>query len=141
MDARAGDLDSKIWRRHGAAAQQFLSLRRLRHGQPVAALALRVSITAMRTSLCCCAFFVLVPGFTKPVEARVERVEILARSDVLNGKEFGEAGAYEKLVGKVHFAVNPEAAPNRLIVDLEKAPRSAAGEVEFVSDFYLLKPK
>ena len=74
-------------------------------------------------------------------EARVERLEILSRTDVLDGKSFHDVGAYEKVVGKVHFALKPEAAPNELIVDLEKAPRNEAGEVEFVSDFYVLKPK
>ncbi|MGZ5477454.1 MAG: alpha/beta hydrolase domain-containing protein, partial [Thermoanaerobaculia bacterium] len=73
--------------------------------------------------------------------ARVERVEILSRADVLEGKAFGEAGAYEKLSGKVHFAVKPEAAANKLIVDLDKAPRNEAGEVEFSADFYVLRPK
>jgi hypothetical protein len=73
--------------------------------------------------------------------ARVERIEIISRSDVLEGKAFGEAGAYEKLSGKVHFAIKPEAAPNKLIVDLDKAPRNAEGEVEFAADFYILKPK
>jgi hypothetical protein len=27
--------------------------------------------------------------------------------DVLEGKAFGDAGAYEKVIGKVHFKVNP----------------------------------
>ena len=81
------------------------------------------------------------PCWLESRHARVERVEILSRSDVLEGKGFGEAGAYEKLSGKVHFAVKPEAAPNKLIVDLDKAPRNAAGEVEFAADFYILKPK
>ena len=73
--------------------------------------------------------------------ARVERVEILSRSDVLDGRVFGEAGPYEKLTGKIHFAVKPDDPPNKLIVDLDKAPRNAAGEVEFASDFYVLRPK
>ncbi|MFN2509298.1 MAG: alpha/beta hydrolase domain-containing protein, partial [Chthoniobacterales bacterium] len=80
--------------------------------------------------------------------ARVERVEILSRADVLEGKAFGDAGAYEKLIGRVHFAVKPEAAPNSdirreqaRIVDLDKASRNEAGEVEFASDFYILRPK
>jgi len=80
----------------------------------------------------------LFPGTS---DARVERVEILSRTDVLEGKAFDEAGAYEKVSGKVHFTVKPEAAPNQFIVDLDKAPRNAAGEVEFAADFYLLKPK
>jgi hypothetical protein len=84
------------------------------------------------------ALVALIPCLT---HARVERVEILSRNDVLQGKAFGEVGAYEKVSGKVHFAVKPEAAPNKLIVDLDKAPRNAAGEVEFAADFYILKPK
>jgi hypothetical protein len=75
------------------------------------------------------------------VQARVERVEILSRSDVLEGKRFGDGGAYEKLIGKVFFAVKPDTAPNRIIVDLDKAPRNTQGEVEFAADVYILKPK
>ena len=78
---------------------------------------------------------------TVNVEARVERVEVLSRSDVLAGKRFGDTGSYEKLIGKVFFAVKPDAASNRIIVDLEKAPRNAQGEVEFAADVYILKPK
>ena len=74
-------------------------------------------------------------------EARVERVEVISRSDVLDGRAFGDAGAYEKIVGKVHFKVHPRDAANRLIVDLDKAPRDENGEVAFASDFYILRPK
>lgn len=73
--------------------------------------------------------------------ARVKRVEILSRTDVADGKAFGLAGAYEKVVGRVYFAVDPANAHNRQIVDLDKAPRNAQGEVEFSADLYLLKPK
>ncbi len=74
-------------------------------------------------------------------QARVVRVEIASRTDVENGKAFGPAGAYEKIVGKVFFAVDPANPHNRQIVDLDKAPRNAQGEVEFFADLYLLKPK
>lgn len=90
------------------------------------------------TSAVVLALVALIPWTTS---ARVARVEVLSRSEVLDGKAFGEAGAYEKLIGKVHFAVKPEAAPNKLIVDLAKAPRNPAGEVEFAADFYILNPK
>jgi hypothetical protein len=80
-------------------------------------------------------------GVALTAEARVERVEISSRSDVLEAKPFGDAGAYEKIVGKVHFKVKPGDAANRLIVDLGKAPRDQNGEVAFASDFYVLRPK
>jgi hypothetical protein len=74
-------------------------------------------------------------------EGRVERVEVLSRSDVLDGSAFGEAGPYEKVIGKVHFAVTPDNPHNRLIVDVDRAPRNANGEVEFAADVYILRPK
>src|SRR5437667_1470146 len=80
-------------------------------------------------------------GFCCELPARVIRVEVLCKTDVLEGKAFGDAGAYEKIIGKIHFAVNPDDPHNKLIVDLDKAERNAAGEVEFASDFYLLRPK
>jgi hypothetical protein len=73
--------------------------------------------------------------------ARVVRVEILSRADIQDGKAFGAAGAYEKITGRVYFAVDPANPHNRQIVDLDKAGRNAQGEVEFSADFYLLKPK
>ena len=73
--------------------------------------------------------------------AHVTRVEIISRTDVLDGRAFGLAGAYEKIVGRVYFAANPDNLHNRLIVDLAKAPRNAQGEVEFSADLFLLKPK
>jgi Alpha/beta hydrolase domain len=80
-------------------------------------------------------------AFHSAAEARVERVEVVSRTDVLDGTPFGDAGAYEKLAGKVYFAVQPNDPHNRLIVDLEKAPRNANGEVEFAADVFILRPK
>jgi hypothetical protein len=74
-------------------------------------------------------------------DAHVTRVEVISRADIQDGRAFGLPGAYEKIVGRVYFAVNPENLHNKLIVDLDKAPRNAQGEVEFSADLYLLKPK
>src|ERR1700724_318384 len=59
------------------------------------------------------------------LHAEVARIEISRRQDVLGGKAFGEAGAYEKLVGKVYYAVAPENPHNRIIADMHKAPRNS----------------
>src|SRR5687767_13687365 len=72
--------------------------------------------------------------------ADVTRLRVERREVVLNGLAFGAAGPYEKLVGKVDFALDPTLPQNRGIVDLALAPRNARGEVEFSADFYLLKP-
>ncbi|HJZ70245.1 MAG TPA: alpha/beta hydrolase domain-containing protein [Vicinamibacterales bacterium] len=73
-------------------------------------------------------------------EARVVRLRIERREVVLNGRAFGAAGPYEKLVGKVDFGVDPNLPRNQLIVDLGLAPRNTSGEVEASADFYMLKP-
>src|SRR5712691_4765445 len=75
------------------------------------------------------------------IRAEVTRVEISSRQDVLGGKAFGDTGAYEKLVGKVYFAVAPDNPHNRIIADIDKAPRNSQGKVEFSSDLFILKPK
>ncbi len=79
--------------------------------------------------------------FAPAAQARVTRVEIVSRADVLDGKPFGAAGAYEKLIGKIYFAVPPANPHNRAIVDLDRTERTANGEVEFSADIYILKPK
>jgi hypothetical protein len=73
--------------------------------------------------------------------AHVTRVEILSRTDIQDGRTFGSAGVYEKIVGRVYFAVDPTNIHNRQIIDVDKAPRNANGEVEFSADLYLLRPK
>ena len=67
-----------------------------------------------------------------PLLARVDHVDV-TRTDL--GPHF------EKLVGKVYFAVDPKNPHNAIIVDLDKAPRNAAGEVEFSADLYVIRPK
>src|SRR3712207_4970014 len=56
---------------------------------------------------------------TTGARAAVTRVEITHREPYAEGRAFGEAGAYERLRGRVRFAVDPRAAPNRRVVDLE----------------------
>src|SRR5499427_2554456 len=73
-------------------------------------------------------------------DAHVVRLRIERREVVLNGRAFGAAGPYEKLVGKVDFGVDPNLPRNQTIVDLKLAPRNAAGEVEASADFYMLTP-
>src|SRR5262245_51007681 len=76
-----------------------------------------------------------------PASAEVVRIDVQARRDLAGGQSFGTAGAYEKLSGTIYFAVDPSLAANRIVADLERAPRNAAGKVEFSADFYLIKPK
>jgi hypothetical protein len=82
-------------------------------------------------------FLAFVPG----AYAAVQRVDITSRTDVLDGKEFGERGAYERIAGRVYFSVVVANPRNRAIVDLGNAVNLNHGEVEFSSDFVVLCPK
>ena len=76
-----------------------------------------------------------------PLNARVVRVELASRTDVLNGNALGDAGTYERITGRVYFSL-PVANPhNQRIVDLSNAVNLNHGEVEFSSDFVAVCPK
>jgi hypothetical protein len=66
-----------------------------------------------------------------PLQARVTRVEIDTRTDVLHGKPFGEAGSYERLTGQIFYSVRVDNPHNAAIVDLHNAVNVRNGEVEF----------
>ncbi len=89
-----------------------------------------------RALLAACALVV-----ASDASAEVTRVDVRSRADLLGGRAFGTAGAYEVLTGTIHFAVDPANPHNRIIVDLEKAPRNGQGRVEFSSDLVILQPK
>jgi hypothetical protein len=72
--------------------------------------------------------------------AAVERVEVLERTSFASGMTFGQIGAYEKIRGIAHFALDPDAPANARIADLKHAPRDARGRVTFSSEFIMLRP-
>ncbi|WP_201154758.1 alpha/beta hydrolase domain-containing protein [Rhodothalassium salexigens] len=83
----------------------------------------------------------LVGGLAgRPASAAVERVEILSRTAFADGHRFGAVGAYEKIRGRLHYAVDPESPHNAPIVDLDLAPRDGDGLVRFSGDFLLFRP-
>jgi hypothetical protein len=73
--------------------------------------------------------------------AEVVRVDIVKRTDVLDGRTYGTVSAYEWLEGRAHFALDPSNPLNDNIVDLKLAPRNAQGLVEFSADVSILRPK
>ena len=75
------------------------------------------------------------------LSAAVTRIEITERSPILEGRGFGKTGAYERLVGKAYFAVDPMAAANQDVVNLKLAPRNDKGLVEFYAGFVLFSPR
>jgi len=70
----------------------------------------------------------------------ITRFVIRKRQPFAGGHEFPVTGAYEKLVGKIYGEVDPESRLNKVIVNLNRAPRNQRGRVEYWSDFCILQP-
>ncbi len=64
----------------------------------------------------------------------VTRVEIATRADL-------PIANYERVTGKVYFAVDPRLAANQIITDIALAPRDDRGRVEFSADLEIWRPK
>src|SRR5258708_33848036 len=84
---------------------------------------------------------VLILALTFTSFADVKSIEVLERTDVLDSAAFGATGPYERILAKAHFAIDPKLGPNRIIADIDLAPRNEAGEVEFSAELYILKPR
>ncbi len=85
----------------------------------------------------CLVFLFVVPY----LPARVTHVEITSRIDVLDANPFGESGPYERITGRVYFAVPVANIHNQSIIDLANAVNLQNGEVEFSADFVAVRPK
>jgi hypothetical protein len=77
-------------------------------------------------------FCVLLLLIADAAAAEVVRIDVTRRDD---------AGTHERVIARVHFAVNPNNAANRRIADIDAAPRNAAGQVEFAGDLLMFIPK
>ena len=86
-------------------------------------------------------FVVLALLIGAPMHASLVRIEVRERTDVLEGKAFGAAGPYERILARAYFAVDPKLPANRIISDIDLAPRNDQGQVEFSADLCLLKPR
>ncbi|GIL40835.1 alpha/beta hydrolase domain-containing protein [Roseiterribacter gracilis] len=77
---------------------------------------------------------------TGAAHAAVDRIEILSRTKFADGATFGEVGAYEKLRGRIWFAIDPKDPANRAVADIDLAPTDARGLVRFSADLAILRP-
>jgi hypothetical protein len=129
MDVRSNEL---TWR-GGTATDCNLRVRACPFGCAI----LRRMIQLHRRLAFCLIFLFVVPNLL----ARVTRVEIISRTDVLEAKPFGDSGLYERITGRVYFAVAVANIHNQRIVDLSNAVNLQNGEVEFSADFVAVRPK
>ncbi len=101
----------------------------------------RAMLPRMRSRYAIFAILVMMlPGVSR-VGARVTRVEVTSREDVLGGKLFDDGGAYQRIAGRVYFSLPVDNAHNAAIVDLKYAENLKNREVEFSADFIAVRPK
>jgi len=72
--------------------------------------------------------------------AKVTHLEIQSKKLYKEGQKYGDIGTYEELRGKVHFEIDPIAAINQMVVDVQLAKRLDNGMIAFSADITLLIP-
>ena len=77
---------------------------------------------------------------SEPDRSRVTRLDIVDRRPAFGGTSFGNVGPYELLIARANAVIDPGAALNTGIVDLDRAPRNRDGLVEYSFDVQILKP-
>ena len=81
--------------------------------------------------------FILL-AMTASSEGGVTHVVIESRAAI--DKDFGAVGQYELLTGHYDGELDPADRHNRIITDIQSAPRNARGRVEYSATFALAKP-
>ena len=79
-------------------------------------------------------------ALTAPAFARVTEINVNAVEPFAEAAAFGDTGAYERVRGTFKGELDPADVRNKVIVNLDRAPRNAAGRVEYEADFFLLRP-
>jgi hypothetical protein len=80
-------------------------------------------------------------GLDSPCAAKVIKFEIVrVESPAFEGRTFGAVGTYDRIIARATIAVAPGDPHNTIIVDLDRAPRNAQGQVEAVTDVEILRP-
>ncbi|MGA7484685.1 MAG: hypothetical protein WBW26_22725, partial [Bradyrhizobium sp.] len=80
-------------------------------------------------------------AFASPCAAKIVKFEILkVESPAFEGRTFGAVGTYDRILARATIAVAPDDINNKIIVDLDRAPRNAQGQVEATTDVEILRP-
>ena len=82
----------------------------------------------------------LLLGSLSPAEARITNITISSTVPAYGGATFGSVGAYEFVTGTAFGEVDPSNELNKIIQDIQLAPRNARGMVEYSTKFQILKP-
>src|ERR1700722_2384643 len=96
-----------------------------------------MKIFAVQALATTAALLALMPGTS---QARIVRLEITQTMPAFGGRNFGEVGGYERVIGKAYGEVDPQSPANAMIQDIALAPKNARGMVEYSTDIDILRP-
>jgi hypothetical protein len=77
---------------------------------------------------------------TTSASARLIELKLGTPEPFVEGRVFGETGAYVRLKGVARGELDPKAPEHADIVGLDRAPRNARGMVEYEVDVFILRP-
>jgi hypothetical protein len=72
---------------------------------------------------------------TPPADARVSRI-VIDKAAPLSGQDI----AYQTIIGRAFGELDPTDSHDRLITDLDLAPKNSSGKVEYVASFMIVAP-
>src|SRR3954470_23544622 len=76
-----------------------------------------------------------------PAQAAITRLVVTrVESPTFDGTSFPGVGQYEKITARAYGDVDPNAPGNALITDINGAPKSTNGHVEYSMDVAIIKP-
>jgi hypothetical protein len=84
--------------------------------------------------------FVLFALASSLAGARIVEINVQSVRPFADGATFGDAGKYERVTGTAKGELDPGDARNKVIKNIERAPKNARGMVEYEVDFDLLRP-
>jgi hypothetical protein len=76
----------------------------------------------------------------QPAAGRITKIVISDRHPAFGGASFGSAGPYEMVTGTAYCELDPKAALNSGIINLQYAPLNPRGRVEYSTAIAILKP-
>src|SRR5689334_11121215 len=86
--------------------------------------------------ICACVLL----GASLEASAMLTTITINSVEPFASGSAFDSSGPYERVKGVFRGELDPRDPRNRVIVNIDKAPRNAAGKVEYEADFFMLRP-
>jgi hypothetical protein len=95
----------------------------------------------MRAKLAAVAVLVFAPMLgAGAARAAVTELHLGKPEAFVDNYAFGGVGPYVRIRGTVKGELDPNAPDNKVIADIDKAPRNERGMVEYETDVYILRP-